>query len=108
MEASPFVPALLELRKSDIDTVIERLGKVFTHISQMGPQEVMAAYNTITTTAEFCGMKEDLAITTVLRALHRQMVLLASQEDPKYCEGGLSKAFSFCLNIHPINFRDID
>lgn len=93
MQEESFVPALLDLRHSQTDTVIEKLHTLFAEISRMNPQQVTAAFQTAKCTAESCGLEEDVALRYILSACHQRMVALVNEAG----QGASKKlALSFC------------
>jgi hypothetical protein len=81
MEEQSFVPALIELRHSETDTVVAQLHKLFAEISRMNPQQVTAAFQTVKCTAESAGLEDDVAVRHTLAACHQRMVALVHEAD---------------------------
>lgn len=75
---SSFVPSIIALRNANPDMVITKLHAMFQTITKMDADEVVAAYQTVRTTAEAMNMTQDHMVQTLLNALIAQMHRIAS------------------------------
>ena len=71
MEA--FVPAIIALRNCKPDELIAGLHRMFQTITALDADGVVAAYQTVKTTAEAMNLQQDRMIQTLLNALVAQM-----------------------------------
>ncbi len=74
-----FVPALSALKNAPSDQVISKLNDLFTEITKMTADSLVANYQTITTTAELTGLSEDKLIQIILKAIRERMSFVLSQ-----------------------------
>jgi hypothetical protein len=68
-----FVPAILSLRNAKPDELIPKLHKMFKAITKMDDDEVVAAYQTLRTTAEMAGLSQNRMVVILQDALIAQM-----------------------------------
>ncbi len=74
-DTTTFVPALLELRHASMDTVIERIHKLFTHIGVMSAQEVIASFQTLEALAlDYPDLQKSSVLVCLLEAMRIRMV----------------------------------
>ena len=87
--ADDFVAALIALRNASVDEVIERLHRLFTAITAMNADEVVAAWQTVEVTTKSRDIWNDSAVKNVMAALYARMQYLRGNGN----DGGLNALF---------------
>ncbi|MDE2312409.1 MAG: hypothetical protein KGJ93_04985, partial [Patescibacteria group bacterium] len=74
-----FVPSLQRLRNTPVDQVIPRLYDMFREVAGMGPEDVVAAYQTLETVALAMDLTQDLMVQQLRKTLIARMAHLAKR-----------------------------
>ena len=75
-----FVPSIIALRNAKPPEVLASLHRIFSQIADMGSDEVVAAYQTLWTTAEVANMTQDFMVRKLSDALIAQMHHIVSRQ----------------------------
>lgn len=74
-----FVQSFQRLKQAPPEVLLSELHKMFLYIAKMDPDEVVAAYQTVTTTARFTGLSNDPMVEAMLEAMIVQMRALVKK-----------------------------